>query len=89
MPVITVTHKIDTQMLIENPERVLQELSIQLFNRRVETLNGMVGRTVVYRSSKPNQEPRSGKLTKVDASGNCTVCTERGNARVDATRLLL
>ena len=49
MPYITLTHKIDTQMLMENPERVLQELSIQLFNRRVETLNGLVGRTVVYR----------------------------------------
>ena len=89
MPVVTLTHKIDTQMLIENPERILQELSVQLFNRRLETLNGMVGRTVVYRSSKPNQEPRSGELTRVDASGNCIVRTERGNARVDATRLLL
>ncbi len=89
MPYITLTHKVDTQMLMENPERVLQELSIQLFNRRMETLNGLVGRTVVYRSSKSNHEPRSGELIKVDASGNCTVRTERGNARVDASRLLL
>jgi len=89
MPTITLTHKVDTQTLVENPERILQEFSFQVFNRRVDMLNGMVGRTVVYRSSKQNQEPRSGELVKVDAAGNCTVRTPKGNARVDATRLLL
>ena len=82
---ITIGKHVHSQDLIENPSKILYDLSIKIYNKRQALLKSLEGEKVKYKGSK---EIGKGILYKVDG-GHCIVKNGKIKTRVDSRKLIL
>ncbi len=68
---ITISVKVDPQILIDQPERVVQLFSFKVCEKREQHLQQYIGKVIKYKDPQTNNQ-RSGELKKV-YNGECCI----------------